>query len=123
MRNGNAVLVVHLRVVEPLVVDPGDDLLAHVAHATGGCSWASSGAEAELGAVGGGVEQLGGDVGKDGGRLLQHGGVAQRLPQDVTKGEAKGESGLDAGGCCAHLGAGGQQRAEVVLEEVLHLRG
>jgi hypothetical protein len=76
-------MVVHLSVVEPIVVDPRDDLLAHFAHVTQKLRLRLVGgrAQAELGAVDGSIQQLLGDAGHDGGSLLSYGGVAKSLQQ------------------------------------------
>jgi hypothetical protein len=70
-----------LRVVEPLVVDPIHHFLAHVAQLARGAKLgrAGGGAQAELGAVDGSVQQLLRDVSQDGGGFLHHGGVAESL--------------------------------------------
>lgn len=73
--------VLRLRVVEPLVVNPFHHFLAHFAQLAGGAKLgrAGGGAQAELGAVDGSVQQLLRNASQDGGGLCHHGGVAEKL--------------------------------------------
>ncbi len=101
-------------VVEHFVVDEIYNLLAVIAHTANSDGGVSGGAEAHLRAVGGAVEQLGGDVGEDGGRLLRDGGIAQCL-QQVSRDAGRGAS---EGVAC--LSIYGQKGAEIILEEFFY---
>jgi hypothetical protein len=79
MRGNRGSLKSDLSVVEPVIVNPRHDLLAHVADVSQSRGLVLGRAQAELCAVGGSVEQLLRNVGEDGGCLLHYGGVAQRL--------------------------------------------
>jgi hypothetical protein len=100
-------------VVEHFVVDEIYNLLAVITHAANSDGGVSGGAEAHLRAVGGAVEQLGGDVGEDGGRLLRDGGIAQCL-QQVSRDAGRGAS------VRACLSIYGQKGAEIILEELFY---